>query len=323
MKKGSIIFLTICMLVFCAVGFSGCGNDADQTADQTGGKTEVLKVGTSFTPIDGKHVIYQIMEFLEEEVEKETNGKFDLELHHSGQLGQERDFIEGISMGTYKFGTACSVFGNLSDAYNVFDMPYLFKDFDHFARVCRSDIAKDLGKTLEKENIVVLGTGLSGGKYHVSNSVRPIKTVADMKGLKIRTMESPLILETMNALGASAIPMAWSDVYTGCQQGTIDGVCTVNPGFLSIKLHEVQDYLSQLGITYSPQLVIANKQWWDGLSEEDRTAIQTAVDRAMERHYEDMKVQEDQMKQNLIDTGLIEVLDQEDIDIEGFRKAVE
>lgn len=319
MKKFSAVLLALILIL--SVGLSGCSGGDKAEPQKEEFQKQVLKFGTSITPIDGKHIHWQTMEFLDEEINKATNGKIDFELYPSAQLGGERDYVEGISMGSFKFGLPYSVIGTLVEEFNVYDMPYLFKDFDHFAKVAKSDLVKELGKKLESKNIKFLGMGSASGPYHISNNTRSVKKVSDMTDLKIRAMESPFILDTINILGAQAIPMAWPEVYTGLQQKTIDGVCTINTGFWSSKLYEVQKYASELEMFYSPAFVLANLDWWNSLPKEIQDQVQKGVDAALERHYADCVKQDEEIKQELKDLGMV-YTEQADIDMESFREAV-
>lgn len=322
MKRLCAVLLALVLVL--GVVLTGCGGKAPAPAPApapAAPQKQVLKFGTSITPINGKHIHWQTMEFLKEEISKSTNGIIDFELYPSAQLGGERDYVEGISMGTFKFGLPYSIIGTIVDEFNVYDMPYLFNDFNHFAKVAKSDLVKELGKKLEAKKIKFLGMGLASGPYHVSNNTRSIKTVADMKGLKIRAMESPMILETFNTLGAQAIPMAWPEVYTGLKQKTIDGVCTINTGYWSAKLYEVQKYASELEMFYSPAFVLCNLDWWNSLPKDLQDQVQKGVDAALERHYADCVKQDGEIKAELKKLGMV-YTDKKDIDIKAFREAV-
>jgi len=323
MKRYGVLLLVLILAV--GLMLSGCSGTKSQapapTQSAPAPQKQVLKFGTSITPINGKHIHWQAMQFLDEEINKATNGLIDFELYPSAQLGGERDYVEGLSMGTFKFGLPYSIIGTIVDEFNVYDMPYLFKDFNHFAKVARSDLVFELGKKLEAKKIKFLGMGSASGPYHISNNARTIKTVADIKGLKIRAMESPLILDSINTLGAQAIPMAWPEVYTALKQKTIDGVCTINTGFWSAKLYEVQKYASELEMFYSPSFVLCNLDWYNSLPKELQDGLQKGVKAALERHYVDCVKQDEEIKQELKKLGMV-YTEKKDIDIKAFKEAV-
>jgi tripartite ATP-independent transporter DctP family solute receptor len=327
MKRTSKTLLAL-VLIVSLIGLTACGGQTETPSDSNSGGTasldnfekQVLKIGTTVTPVNGKHIQWQTLEFLDEEINKATNGLIDLELYPSGQLGGERDVLEGLTMGTFKIADPYSVMGTISDVFNVFDMPYLFNDYEHFVKVCRSDIPIEMAKTLEAHNIKYLGMGSASGPYHISTSNTPIKTPADLKGLKIRAMDSPLILDSINALGAQAVPMAWTEVYTGLQQNTIDGVCTINTGYYTAKLYEVQKHVGEIGMFYSPTFIVANLDWFNSLPKELQEGLQEGVTKAMERHYVDCLEQDAEVKQKLIELGVSYTDDE--IDHQAFRDAV-
>ncbi|MDR1192793.1 MAG: TRAP transporter substrate-binding protein [Peptococcaceae bacterium] len=282
---------------------------------------QVLKMGTSIFPVNGVHIHYQAMELLKEEIEKATNGLIEIELYHSGQLGTERDLVEGLENGTFQLGYVYSVLGTMVEDYNIYDMPFLFKNMDHFAAVSQSDIARDMGKKLEAFNLKYISQGSASNPFHLSNNVREIHTVADVNGLKIRAQESPFFLETLSTLGAQAVPMAWGEVYTALQQGVIDGVTTIYTGYYTAKVNEVQKYLSELSIFYSPAWCLANMDWWNSLPEEIQQQIQEGADKAMVRHYADNVKQDGEMKDLVKDSMII--TEPADIDMQGFIDAVQ
>ena len=252
------------------------------------------KTGIAAAPVNGRHPIYQALLFLDEEISTATGGKYGVEIFHSGQLGGERDIMEGVQLGTYKFGAVPSSYtAALSDIFLILELPYLFKDYDHFIRVLRSDIGKEMLATLEDHNLVGLGFCING-IYSLCNGKRPVLKASDLGGLKIRAMDAPIQLECVNTLGGRGVPMAWGEVYTGLQQGTIDGVLTINSGFSSARLFEVNKHLTMLQIFMLPSPILVNKDYWESLPEADRAQIMEGVRKAEDRHYVDFLAQDDE-----------------------------
>ena len=246
----------------------------------------VWKVGTSAGLVNGKHVIYDLILKIEEEVEAATDGRYQIETYHSSQLGSDRDTIEGTVMGTYQMtvvpGTFC---GAYVDEFNVFEFPYLFESSDHFFDTMESDVAAEIGAKLEEYDLHWLGNGMNG-ILSVMNSKREIRTIDDFKGLKLRVIDSPMQVGAMECLGAQGTVVNWGETYTACQQNTIDGVITTGSGFLSGKIHEVSKHHTAANIFMTPISVVMNLDYWNNLPAEDQQLIQDAVTRALQWHRE-------------------------------------
>lgn len=243
---------------------------ADAARGATKENPHVWKVGTSAGLVNGKHVIYDLILKIEEEVESATDGRYQIETYHSSQLGSDRDTIEGTVMGTYQMtvvpGTFC---GAYVDEFNVFEFPYLFESSDHFFDTMESDVAAEIGTKLEEYDLHWLGNGMNG-ILSVMNSKREIRTIDDFKGLKLRVIDSPMQVGAMECLGAQGTVVNWGETYTACQQNTIDGVITTGSGFLSGKIHEVSKHHTTANIFMTPISVVMNLDYWNNLPAEDQ-----------------------------------------------------
>lgn len=261
---------------------NGSGSDGGATKENP----HIWKVGTSAGLVNGKHVIYDLILKIEEEVESATDGRYQIEPYHSSQLGSDRDTIEGTAMGTYQMtvvpGTFC---GAYVDNFNVFEFPYLFESADHFFDTMESDVAAEIGAELEAYDLHWLGNGMNG-ILSAMNSKREIRTVDDFRGLKLRVIDSPMQVGAMECLGAQGTVVNWGETYTACQQNTIDGVITTGSGFLSGKIHEVSKYHTAANIFMTPISVVMNLNYWNSLPAEDQQLIQDAVTRALQWHRE-------------------------------------
>lgn len=295
MKKALALILSATMLMTV---LTSCGGGDKPGADPgtTGGSAteagatkenpHIWKVGTSAGLVNGKHVIYDLILKLKEEVEAATDGRYQLETYHSSQLGSDRDTLEGTVMGTYQCtvvpGTFISAY---VDEFNVFEFPYLFRSPEHFFNTMQSDVAKEIGEKLADHGLVWLGNGMNG-ILSVSNSKRDIRTVDDFKGLKIRVIDSPIQVGTVNLLGGTGTVVNWGETYTALQQNTIDGVITTGSGFLSGKIHEVNKFHTEANIFITPISIVMNQEYWNSLPEADRDLIKGAVDKTLAWHRE-------------------------------------
>jgi len=290
MKKYIALFLAMAMTLTLLVSCSNntpSPDDKDTNTEAVGATKEnphVWKVGTSAGLVNGKHVIYDLILKVKEEVEAATDSRYQIEPYHSSQLGSDRDTIEGTVMGTYQMtvvpGTFC---GAYVDNFNVFEFPYLFSSADHFFDTMESDIAAEIGAELEQYNLHWLGNGMNG-ILSVMNNKHEIRTVEDFKGLKLRVIDSPMQVGACECLGAQGAVVNWGETYTACQQNTIDGVITTGSGFLSGKIHEVSKYHTAANIFMTPISIVMNLEYWNSLPAEDQKLIQDAVTKALAWH---------------------------------------
>lgn len=209
----------------------------------------LLKAAHSVAPT---HPYHLGLERYAELVEERTGGKVKIDIFHSAQLGNERDCIEGLQMGTLDI--AVSATGPVSGfvpQFMVVDLPYLFSDYEHADRVLDGEVGQELLASLSDVNVVGAAFWENGFRQ-ITNSKRPINSVEDVKGLKLRTMENEVHMESFRVLGADPTPMAWSEVFTALQQGVIDGQENPIPIIYTSKLDEVQNYLAISRHFYSP-----------------------------------------------------------------------
>ena len=175
------------------------------------------------------HLHNVVMKKWAEDVKKETNGRLVIMVLDGAQLGGEREYIEGMRLGTIDMAQVST--GPISafvPQFMVCALPYVFQDYDQIAATLEGPLGEKLFELLKQENIIGL-TWFTNGFRSVFNSKRPINNPADLKGLKIRVMESPLMVGTLNSMGASATPMAYGELYTALQQGVMDGAkCSVS-----------------------------------------------------------------------------------------------
>ena len=179
-----------------------------------------------------------------EQVKEETDGRLKIMVLDGAQLGGEREYIEGMRLGTIDMAQVST--GPISafvPQFMVCALPYVFQDYDQIAATLNGPLGQKLFELLEKENIIGL-TWFTNGFRSVFNSKKPINGPADLKGLKIRVMESPLMVGTLNAMGASATPMNYGELYTALQQGVMDGAENAPGNVLNDKFYEVAKFFS-------------------------------------------------------------------------------
>jgi len=219
-------------------------------------------------------------------VESASGGAIEVKLFPNGQLGKDNEVIQQVRDGIVESTISSS--GGIAQHYplvGIFDIPFAFPNIAVANKVIdqRSDFGKKFTGDLEaKTGLKVLGMIDSGGFFAFSNSERPIKTVEDMKGLKIRTMTLPTHKAMVDSLGAQATPLPWAEVYTSLQTGVAHGQMNPIPVIAFAKFDEVQKYLSITNHVITPYIWTMNKAFYDGLKPEYRKIIDWASEVATE-----------------------------------------
>lgn len=308
-KKTLKILSLLLVLVFTLVTATGCGGNGAEApapapeaeAPEEGEEAEapvdqiVLKGAT--TP-DASHPYNQGLIVYGEMLEERTNGKFRVETYPDSQLGSEREIIEGVQMGTIDLTVVSTApLAGFSDAFLVTDLPFIFVDKPHAYRVLDGEIGQGIFDQLE-------GTGIKGlafwenGFRNITNSKGPIESPEDVQGMKIRTMENQIHMDSFRQVGADPTPMAFGELFTALQQGTVDGQENPLPIISVSRFSEVQDHLALTGHFYAPAPLLISGALWDSLTDEEKDIFQQAaydareVERGMIQEMDDRLVEE-------------------------------
>ena len=210
------------------------------------------------------------------EVEKRTNGRYKIQNFYSGAMGAERESIEAIQLGTHELTmTSSGPVPNFVPETRILDIPFLFRDKAHARAVLDGPIGQDLLAKFESKGIKALGWAENGFR-HMTNSKRPVNTPEDLKGLKMRTMENPVHIAAYKGFGIVPTPMAFTEVFTALQQGTVDGQENPLSVITAAKFEQVQKHLSLTGHVYSPAVLILSPKLWNSLNDADKAAFREA-----------------------------------------------
>ncbi|WP_029918177.1 DctP family TRAP transporter solute-binding subunit [Pelobacter seleniigenes] len=238
----------------------------------------VLKLGHIAEPV---HPYGKGADYFAKLVAEKSNGAIEVQVFPSSQLGGQKDLVESMVYGGIDMalvGTA--VLGQFQPQISIFDLPFLFKDRNH-AYKSLDTVGMDIGKGLEPKGIKLLGY-MENGIRHLTNNVREVKTPADMADLKIRVMNNKVYIEMMKALGASPTPMAFGELYSAMQQGTVDGQENPSAHIWTKRFFEVQKYASLTAHSYSPEPLIMSMITWNRLNEQQREIIRSAAKEAID-----------------------------------------
>ena len=252
-------------------------------------------------------------------LEESVPGKFQVEQFPNSALGGEREVLEGLQLGTIDLAivsTGATV--NFVPATGVFDIPFLFRDLQHARNVLDGEIGDNLLAEFSKRGLVGLAWGEQGFRQ-LTNNVRPVATPADAKGLKVRTMENPVHIAAFRELGILATPMAWPEVATALQQGTIDGQENPMSVIVSAKLPQLQKYLSLTSHVYGPAVVLASPSTFGSLSDEEKEAFQKAGEAAAVA----MRAYVDDVEQSGIEAVKKAGMEVNEVDHAAFSEALE
>lgn len=215
--------------------------------------------------------------YMGETLKKMSNGRLTINVFSGGKLGGEKDTIEQTKIGALAM-TRVNVapMNNICPATMVPTMPFLFRSKDHMRRVLDGPIGDEILKSCEEQGFIGLAFYDSGSRS-IYTAKKPIKTVADTKGLKVRVQQSDLWVSLLEAMGANATPMPYGEVYTALRTGLVDAAENNYPSYESSRHFEVAKYYSKTEHSMAPEILMFSKRVWDGLSAEDQKMIRQAA----------------------------------------------
>lgn len=315
-KSLTIMFL-IALIAGC--GQAANGDNKEGTEDSEGTTITIGHVNPSDLEIS--HYQQFVVKF-QEIVEEETNGDISVVIHPGGELGGEREMTESVELGTLDgIITSTAPLGNFASMTNVFDLPFLFKDREHAHKVLDSEVISEVEQQLEDRGLKVLAWA-EGGFGSITNDVAPIKNVDDINGMKIRTMENDIQMDTFNAFGAKATPMSFTELFTALQQGVVDGQFNPLATIVPNKFYEVQSHITLTDHYYLAAPFIINNDTFNSLSPEHQKIVQEAAITAKDYEREFVAEKDQEYLETLEDSGM-EIIKKEELDLESFQKATE
>lgn len=205
-----------------------------------------------------------------------SGGALTASIHDNSSLGAEGELTEGLRLGTIEMGITGGLLSASRPRLAVLELPFVFRDFDHAWAVFDSDIGDDLATEFEPEGIKLLAW-VGNGFRAISNSVRPLNSVGDMAGLRLRMPENRVYIETGRALGFNVVTMPFSEVFNALSQRVVDAQDNPPPTVLANRWFEVQDHLAITNHIFSYGAISVNKRLYDGLPAAQQQALQDAA----------------------------------------------
>lgn len=226
-----------------------------------------MQVGHAQATTDPRHL--SLLKF-KADVEKRTNGEVVIEIYPAGQLGNEEEMTEAVKMGMIQ--GICGGQDEYLPEMSNFSLPFLYDDYEEVVEVFSSDMMHEVVKKVENHGLMVLAVGDAGGFRQITNNVRPIKSPADMKGLKMRT-SIDIIEKSMKAFGATTVTVPFTDLYMALKTGVADGQENPLTFIESMKFYEVQKYCTIIDYMISPVAFYINLEWFQSLPKEYQTIL--------------------------------------------------
>ncbi|WP_369812664.1 TRAP transporter substrate-binding protein [Alkalimonas collagenimarina] len=255
---------TVAMLLL-SLALIGCKPESEQTT---------LRLAHT---LDQEHVVHKAMVLMAERLAEYSDGSMTIEIYSGGQLGNERELVELLQIGSLAMTkVSASPLEGFVPAMQVFSVPYIFRDNDHYWRVLESDIGEQLLREIEVARLHGLGYYDAGSRSFYSTNTR-IDSPADLRGKKFRVLNSQTAVRMVEALGGAATPIDWGELYTALQQGVVDGAENNPPSFYLSRHYELSSYYSLDEHTAVPDVLIMSLLVWQGLTEEQQSWLTQAA----------------------------------------------
>ena len=257
----------------------------------------------------------QALRYMGRLIEERSGGRLQIRVFHSRQLGEEKETIEQTRVGAIDLNrTNVALVGTFVPATNVLAMPFLFRSIEHLQKVLDGPIGNEILNSFEPYGFVGLAFYDSGARS-IYNSVRPVRSLADLKGLRIRVQQSELMAEMIRAFGAEPVQMPYGQVLTGLATMLIDGAENNWPSFVTTDHYKYAGYYTITEHTMTPEVLVMSLKAWQSLSDDDRNIFREAALRSSQFMREKWRDLEERSRQQAEAAG-VEIV--KDLDREPF-----
>ncbi len=260
---------SIFIVLFVLTVLSSCTVRSDKT---------IIKLAHGLDP---SHPVHQAMVFMSERLSEKSRGQMQMDIYPSGQLGGERELIELLQIGSLAMTkVSASPMESFVPEMKLFSIPYVFRSEQHLWQILKGQIGRDI--LLAGQDFRLRGLGYyDAGSRSFYTKENPVNSPVDLQGLKIRVMKSQTAVQMVQALGGSATPISWGELYTALQQGVVDGAENNPPSFYLSKHYEVCKYYSLDEHTSVPDILLISTVVWKSLSKEQQGWLQESVDESV------------------------------------------
>ncbi|WHX26355.1 TRAP transporter substrate-binding protein [Virgibacillus halodenitrificans] len=309
--------LVICIIAFLFIIIAG-DMKLSKSAGAIDSEVIVLRAAQSKS---SNHPVSQGIDKFAELVKEKSNGKIIVETYHDGLLGDDREVIESAQRGSIAFASSSTPnMTSFTNYFTAWDLPYIFENKEEVYTAIDGKPGDIIRKEMEKSGFKVVFFPDYGFRQIVNNE-KPIEKPEDLKGMKIRTTNSKIEQADFEVFGASPTPVAWSEVFTALQQGTVEGEGNSYSLLWDTKHQEVLSYATEVNYNYSSDMVVMNKSMFDGMTEDQQSTIMAAGQEAMEWQRNRANEREAEAKQQFIDYG-IEIYEPAPEEMKEWKQAV-
>lgn len=257
-------------LLFAIIGLFGCSEIR---------QTKSLKLAHG---LDSEHPVHKGMVFMADKVVEKSDGKLQIEIYPSQQLGTERQALELLQIGSLAMTKVSgAVMENFAPNMKCLSLPYVFRDREHTYKVQDGEVGREL--LIQSEKYWLRGLGyFDAGQRSFYTKEKSINTPDDLVGMKIRVQESVMAINLVKALGGAPTPISWGELYTALQQGVVDGAENNPPSFVTSRHYEICKYYSLNEHTAVPDILVIGTVAWNGLTPQEQKWLQESANEAIE-----------------------------------------
>ena len=273
--------------------------------------------------LDVTHSVHLALEFFGEEIHRISDGQLAVEIYPNSQLGSEREILELIQIGSlHMTKVSAATLENFAPKSKVLGLPYLFKNRAHAFRVLDGEIGQNLLEDSQRYRLKGLGYYDAGYRSFYTKE-RPVDHPDELKGLKIRVMESVTAMNMVRSFGGAPTPISWGELYTSLQQGVVDGAENNPPSFYLSKHYEICKYYSLNEHTYSPDVIIIGNSFWNQLNEQQQLWMSKAVNASIDFQRKLWAEHEASALEEVVKAGVEIVYPEKDVFMELAQKVHE
>ena len=285
---------------------------------QSNNRTRILKLGHG---LDTEHPVHKGMVYMSDLLEAKSNGKMKIQIYPSQQLGSERQCVELLQIGSLAMTkVSASVMEGFAPDYKVLSLPFIFDNREHSYRILDGEIGNEILLSSEKYWLRGL-TFYDAGSRSFYTIDKPVYHPDDLKGLKIRVMQSPTAMEMVESFGGNPTPISWGELYTSLQTGRVDAAENNPPSFWHSFHYEVCKFYSLVEHTTIPDVLLISTIIWNQLNEQEREWLQEAANESAK--YQRTLWQEDELKSySVVRENGVTIISKDEIDIEAFKEKV-